>query len=747
MMMTRFNKGSNYWFSVLFAVIILIMGGVGSASASGVTVFHESFDVADLKNWDGVGWDDWNEKENLWQTTLGNPEVKGGRLHLKGAGAGIGQIDTSSGASGTLIVNMNNAKDSWTVYIGEGDLFSADDLVLSGNIGEKGRFTYSLPEEYFIPNLAIRVASELGNQKAQVEYVTVIIDPDYVRPIPKVNLVPADPDIIVSGGTREITLSAYQLLDAGVTTSMIQEDFPKFDFSIVSGGGTLKPPVFIRRTQALDFNHVDITYVSGTTAGNVIIQVEESISGSTDINARIDTSTIHVQPGALTSGIIVSATTNLVSMNIGESEAFTALGVDRHGNYISGVTGDWTIVSGTTTTGKTYELDDLKLVELESGATVYGSGVTFLATTGDASGVSTHLVVTMRDIASGNVASGVTSDPFDVINPYGNLIDITLYGMNRLFFEGFGSVKGVFDGSAGSSGSDESWIVSGSATKIERGTGKGIDGTTGLEIKDSIGPVYFRTVDEIDVYDDDLPAGTGGKDTIVEFYNVRNDHTIQITQFAINNVTIIDTEEGDLPTEVVNGWDRYEYRFISTEDIRLQFVADAPSGNNTFDSIGVYTLEDMGQPEFQADGFNHFGAEDIQFVAYAEFSGVSETEVTTWATWNSSVTEMPDNTSGETIVMDFVKGSLKEEGLFDTQSLPRSISTELTVSLEESGVNESSSVMLNVPKDPFCVEAVNKISGCFIVTAAASGISLVGSYLIAGLGGLGLFLLVRRNRK
>jgi len=26
-MMTRFSKGSNYWFSVLFAVIILFMGG------------------------------------------------------------------------------------------------------------------------------------------------------------------------------------------------------------------------------------------------------------------------------------------------------------------------------------------------------------------------------------------------------------------------------------------------------------------------------------------------------------------------------------------------------------------------------------------------------------------------------------------------------------------------------------------------------------------------------------------------
>jgi hypothetical protein len=572
--------------------------------------------------------------------------------------------------------------------------------------------------------------------------VTVIIDPDYVRPIPKVNLIPANPEVVAGG--NEITLSAYLLLDAGVTANMKQEDLPLVDFSIASGSGTLKTPEFIRRTQAIDFNHVDIVYVSGTTAEDVIIKVEESVSGSTDINARIDTSTVSVQPDALVSGIIASATTNLVSINIGESEAFTALGVDQYGNYISGVTGDWTIVSGTTTTGKTYELDDLKLVELESGATLYGSGVTFLATTGDASGVSTHLEVTMRDIASGNVAENVKSDPFTVINPYGDLEEITLFGMNRLFYEGFGTVKGAFSGSAGSAGSDESWIVSGSATKIERGTGKGRDGTTGLQIKTSIGQIIFTSVDLIDVYDDELGEG---KDTIVEFYNIMNDPSIQYLRLYIDDVLIFDTEAGDLPTEVVNGWDRYEYRFLSTKDIRLKFVADAPTGNNTFDDIAVYTLQDMTEPKFQEDGFNHFGADDIQFIAMAEFSGAPEMNVTTWATWNSSNTELFDALSGETIVMDFVRGSLEEEGLFDTQSLPHNLSTELTVSLEEDGVGKSSSVMLNIPKDPFWVEAVDKISGCFIVTAAASGISLVGSYLIAGLGGLGLFLLVRRNRK
>jgi hypothetical protein len=356
----------------------------------------------------------------------------------------------------------------------------------------------------------------------------------------------------------------------------------------------------------------------------------------------------------------------------------------------------------------------------------------------------------MRDIASGNVAENVKSDPFTVINPYGDLDEIRLYGMNRLFFEGFGDIKGLFDGSAGSSGSDESWIVSGSATKIERGTGKGMDGTVGLQIKDSIGPIYFTSVDLIDVYDDDplLPPGAGGKDTIVEFYNIRNDITIQITKFYINDVLIIDTEAGDLPTEIVNGWDRYEYRFKSTKDIRLKFVADSETGNNTFDNISVYTLDDMTQPEFQEDGFNHFGADDIQFVALAEFSEADEAmNVTKWATWNSSVTELPDETSGETIVMDFVRGSLREEGLFDTQSLPRDLSTTLTVSLEENGVGKSSSVVLNVPKDPFWVEAVDKLSGCFIITAATSGISFAGSYLIAGLGGLGLFLLIRLNRK
>jgi len=719
-MMTRFSKGSNYWFSVLFAVIILFMGGAGSASAS------------------------WNEKYNLWTGIAGKSELKNGRLGLQKGGAGTSGIDTSSGASGTVIVAINKVEDPWRVYLGEGDLFTANDLILSGELGSgKAVYKYSLTEEHFIENLAIRLeVVEVGGKKDQFDYITIIIDPDYVRPIPKVNLIPANPEVVAGG--NEITLSAYLLLDAGVTDNMKQEDLPLVAFSIASGSGTLKTPEFIRRTRALDFNHVDIVYVSGTTAEDVIIQVEESISGSTDINARIDSSTVSVQPDALDYGIIVSATTNLVSMNIGESEAFTALGVDQYGNYISGVTGDWTIVSGTTTTGKTYELDDLKLVELESGATIYGSGVTFLATTDYASGVSTHLIVDIYDLASDNVASGVTSSAFTVINPYGDLKDVTLYGMNRLFYEGFGTVKGGFDGSAGASGSDESWIVSGSATKIERGTGKGMDGTVGLQIKTSIGPIIFRSIDLIDVYDDDLGEG---KDTIVEFYNVRNDETVQITKLYINNFLRIDTEAGDLPAEVVNGWDRYEYRFESTEDIRLNFVADAPSGNNTFDNIGVYTLEDMSQTKFQENGFNHFGADDIQFVAYADFSGATEMDITTWATWHSSETDVFDKNSGETIVMDFFRGSLNEEGLFDTQSLPNPLRTRLTTSLEESGVSKSSSVMLNVPKDPFWVEAVDKISGCFIVTAAASGISLVGSYLIVGLGGLGLFLLVRRNRK
>jgi len=135
MMMTRFSKGSNYWFSVLFAVIILFMGGAGSASASGVTVFHDQFDtetaISFLPGESVESYDDWNEKYNLWTGIAGKSELKNGRLGLQKGGAGTSGIDTSSGASGTVIVAINKVEDPWRVYLGEGDLFTANDLILS----------------------------------------------------------------------------------------------------------------------------------------------------------------------------------------------------------------------------------------------------------------------------------------------------------------------------------------------------------------------------------------------------------------------------------------------------------------------------------------------------------------------------------------------------------------------------------------------------------------------------------------
>ena len=166
--MTRFNKGSNYWFTVLFAVVILIMGmgSAGNVFASGVTVFHETWDHDDQNQWDGIA-------DNVWTLITNRPEMKTGRMGMRNDKVGIGGIDTSSGASGHLKVVIAEAKSAWTIYLGEGDLYAVDDPVMDYPAWTKGTFIYPLPREYFIEDLALSIEEKWNTDKFMIDEIAI----------------------------------------------------------------------------------------------------------------------------------------------------------------------------------------------------------------------------------------------------------------------------------------------------------------------------------------------------------------------------------------------------------------------------------------------------------------------------------------------------------------------------------------------------------------------------------------------